>query len=119
MQPPDEWAHTAQGQYDERRFGEALESFLQAIDKLHTMYACVSPEDWRREPSSDDEGILDGFVSSIGASLASGQKTDVKHQVEKATAQLAHMSRVIESGGRSAELYREGARCIVAAAHQR
>lgn len=70
LQYPDELAQDAALAYGTANFSTALDTYALAIDKIHTMCVVASPSSRLRTPGPQDQPILDGFVSSLGAGLA-------------------------------------------------
>lgn len=76
LQPPDALAQRAAHAYgtpgsSPHRFAAAASLYAQAIGKLHTMY--IMGNATYRRPSAEDQAILDGFVSAVGAAAATDE----------------------------------------------
>ncbi|TFV91149.1 hypothetical protein [Blastococcus sp. CT_GayMR16] len=97
LQMPDQLAQEAADQYGNRDFAGALQTYGRAIDKIHTMCVMASPGSRIRSPGPQDQPILDGFNSSLGAALALNPRLDVATEVERATAYLRQVA--MESPG--------------------
>lgn len=83
QQPPDRFADEAALKYGVADFAEAASLYAEAIDKLHTMYVIGGCK--YRSPSSDDQRILDGIVSSVGAAKAMGEEASSSDIVRSAS----------------------------------
>jgi hypothetical protein len=87
-QIPDRLAREAAAHYGQSRFSAALDSYGEAIDKIHTMCVMAAPGSRIRFPGQQDQPILDGFVSSLGATLAMDPHADLRAEVERTSAYL-------------------------------
>ncbi len=89
-QPPDRLAREASSFYDSANFLRAFESYVEAIDKIHTMTVCaVNPI---RHPGPCDQPILDGINSSLGAALSTDRNAPVASGVQKSVHYLREIS---------------------------
>ena len=102
---PDEMAKAADNLYGNQRFAEALDQFARAIDMLHTLYLFENMR--QRQPSPADAWIVDGYTSSLGATLAIDRSTDVEESVRTTTHRLRTITTAAERVGLPAQLYRE------------
>ena len=90
LQPPDELCQKAKLANGSQQFASAAEYYSEAIDKLHTMY--VMGDCSYRSPSANDTKILQGFVSAVGATKASGQSMPTN-----VTSAIAYLSQIAET----------------------
>lgn len=97
LQPPDAKAAEAKDLYSQQRFSTSLDAYGEAIDKLHTMYVMGGSR--YRTPSADDDTILNGFVSALGASLAVNKSEPITNAVEQACGYLLQIEQMCASEG--------------------
>ena len=97
LQPPDAKAVEAKDLYGHQSFAASLEKYNEAIDKLHTMY--VIGGNRYRTPSSDDDPILNGFVSALGASLAMNSREPIDQAVAQACGYLRQIEELCIASG--------------------
>lgn len=111
---PETFAEPAKECYGHQEFGLALLYYQKALDLLHTLYVVGSFE--RRTPSPADLAITDGFVSSVGATLAMHPGAPVDDSVREATHRLRTIATSCEHAGLGSELYCNALRDLAAAA---
>lgn len=111
---PETFAEPAKECYGHQEFGLAVLYYQKAIDLLHTLYVAGSFE--RRTPSPSDLTITDGFVSSVGATLAMHPGAPVDDSVREATHRLRTIATNCERAAIDSALYRNALRDLAAAA---
>jgi hypothetical protein len=92
QQIPDELASQAVSQYGSGDFLAALETYGQAIDKIHTMCVVANPSSRIRTPGAQDQMILDGFNNSLGAALETNAHANLSAVVERTVAYLSQIA---------------------------
>lgn len=102
LQVPDELAQQAAAAYGTARFASAAESYATAIDKIHTMCVLAAPSSRIRAPGAQDQPILDGFVSSVGATLAMDPTAGIDSLVERT---CAYLRDIADAAGTEANRY--------------
>jgi hypothetical protein len=95
LQIPDELAQKAALAYVSQQFARAFETYVEAVDKLHTMY--VIGEQRFRQAGPRDHAILNGINNSLGAALAIDPTRPVDGSVHSAVAYLAQIAGVARS----------------------
>lgn len=88
LQIPDELALRAADQGAAGNHLAALESYGEAVDKIHTMCVVAQPGSRIRQPGPRDQVILDGFNSALAALVASDPDAGVSSTVERTVAYL-------------------------------
>jgi hypothetical protein len=89
LQIPDELALKAADQGAAGDHLAALESYGEAVDKIHTMCVVAQPGSRIRQPGPRDQVILDGFNSALAAVVASDpDPAGVSSTVERTVAYL-------------------------------
>jgi hypothetical protein len=111
---PETFAQPAQDCYGHQEFGLALLYYQKAIDLLHTLYVIGSFE--RRSPSPQDMPITDGFLSSVGASLAMHPGAPIDDSVREVTHRLRTIATSCDRAGLNSGLYRNALNELAAAA---
>lgn len=86
-------------------FGTALFFYQKSIDILHSMYDFGQMRN--RRPSPDDVWIIDGYTSSLGASLSMHPNAPVDNSVREVTHRLRTIATACEQVGLPSQLYRE------------
>lgn len=86
-------------------FGTALFFYQKSIDVLHTNYLVLQMRN--RQPSPADAWIVDGYTSSLGASLAMHRAAPVDGSVREVTHRLRTIATACEQVGLPSQLYRE------------
>jgi hypothetical protein len=92
LQVPDELALKAA---DQARAGNnlgSLETYEEAVDKIHTMCVVAQPGSRIRQPGPQDQGILDGFTSALAAVLSADAEAPVSSTVERTVAYLQQIA---------------------------
>lgn len=92
LQVPDELERKARAEYGHQQFSAALSTYVEAIDKIHTMCVCASPPSRIRVPGPGDQAILDGYNSALGATLATDPGANVSSQVEQSVGYLRQIA---------------------------
>jgi hypothetical protein len=89
LQIPDELAVKAADQGAAGNHLAALETYGEAVDKIHTMCVVAQPGSRIRQPGPQDQVILDGFNSALAAVVASApDAASVSSTVERTVAYL-------------------------------
>jgi hypothetical protein len=89
LQIPDELALKAANQAAAGNHLAALESYGEAVDKIHTMCVVAQPGSRIRQPGPQDQVILDGFNSALTAVVTSApDAAGVSSTVERTVAYL-------------------------------
>lgn len=101
-QVPDALAQQADLRYGHQDFAGAMETHAEAIDKIHTMCVATSALYRIRKPGPGDQDILDGFNSSLGATLAMEPHRDVASLVEQT---LAYLQQIANEAGTESGRY--------------
>lgn len=109
LQVPDEFALRATAEADAGNHAGALESYGTAIDKIHTMCVVAQPGSRVRQPSAQDQPILDGFVSSLAAVLSTEPQADPSATVQTA---IAYLNEIAGEAGPEAARYRSAMESI-------
>lgn len=92
--------------YDYGDFGTALFFYQKSIDVLHSNYLFGQMRN--RQPSpTDDAWIMNGYTSSLGASLAMHPVAPVDESVREVTHRLRTIATACEQVGLPSQLYRE------------
>ncbi len=86
-------------------FGTALFFYQKSIDVLHTNYTFLQMRN--RRPSLADAWIVNGYTSSLGASLEMHPAAPVDESVREVTHRLRTIATACEQVGLLSELYRE------------
>jgi len=86
-------------------FGTALFFYQKSIDVLHSMYLFGQMRN--RQPSPADAWIVNGYTSSLGASLAMHPAAPVNESVREVTHRLRTIASACEQVGLPSQLYRE------------
>lgn len=93
LQIPDELALKAADQGAAGNDLAALETYGEAIDKIHTMCVVAQPGSRIRQPGPQDQPILDGFNSALAAAVASNpDAAGVSSTVERTAAYLQQIA---------------------------
>lgn len=93
QQIPDELASRAADQAASGEHQGALESYGEAVDKIHTMCVVAQPGSRIRQPGAQDQGILDGFNAALAAVLsANPEAAGVSSTVERTVAYLQQIA---------------------------
>ena len=100
LQPPDEFAAKGKAAYGGADFATAAEAYGNAVDKLHTMYVFPAPHDRHRQPSGQDQPILQGLISSLGAAEESG--TRQRGVAQQSAGYLRDIGNTLQDQGNSA-----------------
>lgn len=104
LQIPDELALKAADQAAAGDHITALQSYGEAVDKIHTMCVMAQPGSRIRQPGPQDQLILDGFNSALAAVLASDPGAGgVSSTVERTVAYLHEIAG--EAGPESGRYY--------------
>jgi hypothetical protein len=103
---PDTMASGGHDRYANQDFGTALFFFAKSIDMLQTQYGYS--EMASRQPSVDDDAIINGFVSSLGASLSMHPTADVSEPAQEARNYLNSICGLVSAAGYSEALYARG-----------
>ena len=90
--------------------GTALFFYQKSIDVLHTNYLFLQMS--KRQPSPADAWIVNGYTSSLGASLAMHPTAPVDDSVREVTHRLRTIAAACDQVGLPSQLYREGLRLI-------
>jgi len=85
-------------------FGTALFFYQKSIDMLHTNYLFNQMRS--RQPSAADAWIVDGYTSSLGASLAMHPAAPIDNSVREVTHRLRTIATSCEQVGLPSQLYR-------------
>ena len=83
---PETMAQGATQNYDVANYGTAMFFFRKSIDMLHSAYGFSQMQS--RSPSPADEWIIDGFIDSLGKSLAAHPAAPVDGAVREVTHRL-------------------------------
>lgn len=106
---PESFSAGARWFYVSCEFGAAALLYQKAIDLLHTLYCCADlvlvPATKSRQPSSADLPIIDGYHSSLGASLSLQPNAPVTSSVAEVTHRLTDIFFTCKRAGISASLY--------------
>lgn len=94
-----------QERYGYGDFGTALFFYQKSIDVLHTNYLFGQMRS--RQPSPADAWIVDGYTSSLGASLAMHPAAPIDESVREVTHRLRTIATACEQVGLPSQLYRE------------
>lgn len=86
-------------------FGTALFFYQKSIDVLHSMYLFGQMRN--RQPSPADAWIVNGYTSSLGASLEMHPAAPVSDSVREVTHRLRTIASACEQVGLPSQLYRE------------
>jgi len=93
LQIPDELAVKAADQGAAGNHLAALETYGEAVDKIHTMCVVAQPGSRIRQPGPQDQVILDGFNSALVTVLASDpEAAAVPSIVERTVAYLRQIA---------------------------
>jgi hypothetical protein len=92
LQLPDALAQQADLQYGHQDFAGAMETYAEGIDKIHTMCVVASASSRIRTLGPGDQGILDGFNSSLGATLAMEPRREVASLVQRTLGYLREIA---------------------------
>jgi hypothetical protein len=106
LQIPDQCVRRAADKYARGLFAEALEEYVEAIDKLHTMY--VVGEMAYRRPSADDSAAVGGLASSVRTARAAHPDVDLRRSTERACHYLNEIAQAALSRGFDPSLYESG-----------
>src|SRR5205823_6146394 len=90
--------------YGHQDFGTALFFYQKSIDMLHSHY--LFGQMINRQPSPADTWLVDGYTSSLGASLALHPTAPVDNSVREATHRLLSIAAACERVGLPSQLYR-------------
>ena len=101
---PEACGEAAKVRYNHQGFGVAIVLYCKALDLMHTQYVVLNMQ--HRQPSTADTWIVDGFVASVGASLAMHPHAPVDDEVREATHRLRTIASMCERVGASSFLYR-------------
>jgi len=101
---PEAMANGGEENYSADQFGIAMFFYAKSIDMLHTAYGFAQMA--QRQPSPVDLGIVDGFVNSLGAALASHPEAPVDECVREVTHRLRSISTECDRVGLPSALYR-------------
>jgi hypothetical protein len=102
LQIPDALAQQADLQYGHQDFAGALETYAEAIDKIHTMCVATSAPSRIRTLGPRDQDILDGLNSSLGATLAMEPHRDVASLVQQT---LGYLREIASEAGNESGRY--------------
>ena len=86
-------------------FGTALFFYQKSIDVLHSNYLFGQMRN--RQPSPADAWIVNGYTSSLGASLVMHPAAPVDESVREVTHRLRTIATASEQVGLPSQLYRE------------
>lgn len=103
-------AQGGQKRYGYGDFGTALFFYQKSIDVLHTNYTFLQMRN--RQPSPADVWIVNGYTSSLGASLAMHPTAPVDESVREVTHRLRTIATACEQVGLPSQLYREALKLI-------
>ncbi len=93
LQIPDELAVKAADQGAAGNHLAALETYGEAVDKIHTMCVVAQPGSRIRQPGPQDQVILDGFSSALVTVLVSDpEAAAVPSIVERTVAYLRQIA---------------------------
>jgi hypothetical protein len=101
---PEKIAEEGKLLYGTQQFAEAASRYEKAIDLLHTLYVFENMR--QRQPSPADAWIVDGYVNSLGATLALDSSADVVDTVRTVTHRLRSITTAAERVGLPTTLYR-------------
>jgi hypothetical protein len=102
---PDTLAGGGVRNYEVGNFGTAMFFFQKSIDLMHTNYGFGGMS--RRKPSQEDASIIDGFLTSLEASLRQHPQADVSASVRQVTHRLRSIAGECEQKGMPSGLYRQ------------
>ncbi len=92
-------------------FGTALFFYQKSIDVLHSNYLVLQMRN--RQPSTADTQIVNGYTSSLGASLEMHPAAPIDDSVREVTHRLRTIAAACEQVGLPSQLYREALKLIV------
>jgi hypothetical protein len=102
---PETMAEGGREHYGRADFGVALFFYRKAVDMLHTAYGFSNMES--RQPSPADAWIVDGFCSSLGASLQAHPQAPVAKVAGEMVGRLGTIAADCDRVGIPAKLYRD------------
>lgn len=100
---PETMATPGKDHYGHQNFGVALFFYAKSIDMLQTAYCFNQMRD--RQPSPADTWIVDGFVNSLGASLAMHADAPVGEVTMETMNMLRSIAEECQRTGVSDQLY--------------
>ena len=102
-QPPDEYGATGAAALAAGNAQAALEAYMNAIDKLHTMY--VIGRFQYRTPPAGDYALLEGFVSAAQAVKAERGEAAIARAVEQTANYLGQIADALPTVGAPPSTY--------------
>jgi hypothetical protein len=106
LRSPEEPANAAAHAYRNRRFLEAFQHYVIAVDRLHDFY--IFDQMKNRQPAVKDAWIVEGLTASLGAALAMDPQADVANGVDEAAARLQDISDAATRAGLNPRVYVQG-----------
>lgn len=107
---PERHGALGEERYGHQGFREALDHYGRAIDMMQSLY--ISESMRNRQPGVADAWIIDGYTSSLGATLAMDRTADVTESVRSVTGLLRSIVTACERVGVPSTLYRDGLESI-------